>query len=157
MTATALNGEGGFGPDLAGRGLNAAQIEVAVRKPWGIMPAFVESQLNAKDAADLAAYFASMPKPAEPGKWKVEVPANAPAGQAVLVNFGCGQCHGATFNGPRGNTLGGYNMDFDAFADMVYNHTEAMQKYRRHARQQRHQPRHGQLLRGRAFRSSSCG
>jgi hypothetical protein len=71
-----------------------------------------------------------MQKPAQPAKWRVEVPANAPVGQAVLINAGCGQCHGATFNGPRGNTLGAYNMDFDAFADMVYNHTDAMQKYR---------------------------
>jgi mono/diheme cytochrome c family protein len=125
-----LNGEGGFGPDLAGRGLNAAQVELAARKPWGIMPAFVESQLSAKDAADVAAYFASLPKPAEPGKWRVEVPANAPAGQVVLVTMGCAQCHGATFNGPRGNSLGAYNMDFDGFAGLVYDHTEAMPKYR---------------------------
>src|SRR6202021_2215802 len=48
-------GEGAFGPDLAGRGLNAAQVMRAVRRPWGIMPAFVESQLSDKDAADLAA------------------------------------------------------------------------------------------------------
>src|SRR5437764_6007774 len=61
-------GEGGFGPDLAGRGLSAAQVLRAVRQPWGIMPAFVESQLSDKEAADLAAYFASMPKPSEPGK-----------------------------------------------------------------------------------------
>ena len=94
------------------------------------MPAFVESQLSAKDAADLAAYFATLPKPATPGKWKVEVPANAPAGQATLINMGCGQCHGATFNGPRGNSLGAYNMDFDGFANLVYNHTTAMQQYR---------------------------
>src|SRR5882724_6903481 len=55
-------GEGAFGPDLAGRGLNAAQFARAVRQPWGIMPAFVESQLNGQDAADLASYFASLPK-----------------------------------------------------------------------------------------------
>jgi cytochrome c553 len=125
-----LNGEGGFGPDLAGRGLSAAQIEVAVRKPWGIMPAFVESQVSAKDAADLAAYFASLPKPAAPGKWRVEVPPDAPPGQVTLITMGCGQCHGATFNGPRGNTLGAYNIDFDGFANMVYNHTTAMPQYR---------------------------
>jgi len=125
-----LNGEGGFGPDLAGRGLNAAQIERAVRQPWGIMPAFVESQVSEKDAADLAAYFASLPKPATPGKWRVEVPPGAPAGQAVAINMGCGQCHGATLNAPRGNSLGAYNMGFDDFADMVYNHTTAMPKYR---------------------------
>jgi cytochrome c553 len=125
-----LNGEGGFGPDLAGRGLNAAQIEVAVRRPWGIMPAFVESQVSDKDAADLAAYFASLPKPAAPGKWRVEVPPDAPPGQVTLITMGCGQCHGATFNGPRGNTLGAYNIDFDGFANMVYNHTTAMPAYR---------------------------
>ncbi len=125
-----LNGEGGFGPDLAGRGLSAAQIEVAVRKPWGIMPAFVESQVSDKDAADLAAYFASLPKPAAPGKWRVEVPPDAPPGQVTLITMGCGQCHGATFNGPRGNTLGAYNIDFDGFANMVYNHTTAMPPYR---------------------------
>jgi mono/diheme cytochrome c family protein len=125
-----LNGEGGFGPDLAGRGLNAGQIEIAVRQPWGIMPAFVESQVSEKDAADLAAYFASLPKPAAPGKWRVEVPAGAPPGQVTLISMGCGQCHGATFNGPRGNTLGAYNIEFDGFANMVYNHTTAMPQYR---------------------------
>ena len=61
-----------------GRGLNAAQVTRAVRQPWGIMPAFVESQLSDQDAADLAAYFASMPKPTTPGKWRFEVPAGAP-------------------------------------------------------------------------------
>ena len=125
-----LNGEGGFGPDLAGRGLNAAQIERAARQPWGVMPAFVESQVSAKDAADLAAYFASLPKPATPGKWRVEVPPDAPPGQATMINMGCGQCHGATFNGPRGNSWASYNMGFDEFANLVYNHTTAMPQYR---------------------------
>ena len=130
-----LNGEGGFGPDLAGRGLNAAQIERAVRQPWGVMPAFVESQVSEKDAADLAAYFASLPKPAAPGKWRVEVPAGAPPGQATMINMGCGQCHGATFNGPRGNSWALSGMDFDYFANLVYNHTTAMPQYRADARQ----------------------
>ena len=123
------NGEGGFGPDLAGRGLNAAQILRAARQPWGVMPAFVESQVSEKDAADLAAYFASLPKPAEPGKWRFEVPANAPPGQATLINMGCGQCHGPDLNGPRGN-LGAVNADFDYFANLVYNHTTAMPQHR---------------------------
>ena len=59
-------GEGGFGPDLAGRGLSAAQVLRAVRQPWGVMPAFVDSQVSEQDAADLAAYFASLPKPLSP-------------------------------------------------------------------------------------------
>ena len=33
-------GEGGFGPDLAGRGLSVAEFSQAVRKPWGVMPRF---------------------------------------------------------------------------------------------------------------------
>jgi cytochrome c553 len=124
-----LNGEGGFGPDLAGRGLSAAQIERAVRRPWGIMPAFVESQVSSKDAADLAAYFASLPKRDAPDDWNVEVPAGAPPGQAAMINMGCGQCHGATFNGPRAN-IGLSGMNFDYFANLVYNHTTAMPQYR---------------------------
>jgi mono/diheme cytochrome c family protein len=122
-------GEGGFGPDLAGRGLSAGQVLRAVRQPWGIMPAFVESQLSDKEAADLAAYFASMPKLSEPGKWRTEVPSGAPPGQATMINMGCGQCHGATLNGPRAN-MGLYGMDFDYFANLVYNHTTAMPRYR---------------------------
>jgi cytochrome c553 len=124
-----LNGEGGFGPDLAGRGLNTAQIERAVHQPWGVMPAFDLSQVSGKDAADLAAYFASLPKPATPGKWLVEVPAGAPPGQATMINMGCGQCHGATLNGPRAN-MGLSGMNFDSFANLVYNHTTAMPQYR---------------------------
>jgi cytochrome c553 len=123
------NGEGGFAPDLAGRGLNAAQILRAARQPWGIMPAFVESQVSEKDAADLAAYFGSLPKPAEPGKWRFEVPPGAPPGQATMINMGCGQCHTPQFQGPRGN-MGAVNMDFDYFANLVYNHTTAMPQHR---------------------------
>jgi mono/diheme cytochrome c family protein len=123
------NGEGGFGPDLAGRGLSAAQVLHAVRQPWGVMPAFVPSQISDGEAADLAAYFASLQKPAEPGKWRVEVPQGAPPGQVTLITMGCGQCHGATFNGPR-NNMGAYNMNFDYFQNLVYNHTTAMPQFR---------------------------
>ncbi len=123
------SGEGGFGPDLAGRGLNAAQVMRAVRQPWGIMPAFAENQFSDQDAADVAAYFATLPKVAEPGKWRVEPPKDAPAGQATLVNMGCGQCHGPTFNGPR-SEMGGTGMDFEEFTSLVYTHTTEMPKLR---------------------------
>ena len=122
-------GQGAFGPDLAGRGLNAAEVKQAVRKPWGIMPAFVESQMSDQDAADLAAYFATLPKVAEPGKWRFEPAASAPPGQATLINIGCGQCHGVNLDGPRGN-LGAVNADFDYFANLVYNHTTALPQHR---------------------------
>jgi len=122
-------GEGGFGPDLAGRGLNAAQIIRAAREPWGIMPAFAVSQVSDKDAADLAAYFASLPKPAVPGPWRTQVPAGAPPGQVTMITMGCGQCHGPILQGPRTN-MGLYNMNFDYFSNLVYNHTTAMPQYR---------------------------
>ena len=40
------NGEGGFGPDLAGRGLTVDQFIQAVRKPWGAMLAYTPEQLS---------------------------------------------------------------------------------------------------------------
>jgi cytochrome c553 len=123
------SGEGAFGPDLAGRGLNAAQVARAVRQPWGVMPAFTEAQFSDQDAADVAAYFATLPKVAEPGKWRTEVPKGAPAGQASMINMGCGQCHGVTFNGPR-NEIGGTDMDFAEFTQLVYNHTTELPKLR---------------------------
>src|SRR5580692_7713877 len=90
-------GEGAFGPDLAGRGLSAAEFQQAVRKPWGIMPAFVDTQLSDAD----------------------------PAGQKIFHDVGCAQCHGPTFDMPRG-TLGGLNADFELFKKLVYTHTAVM-------------------------------
>jgi mono/diheme cytochrome c family protein len=117
--------EGAFGPDLAGRGLNAAQVKQAVRKPWGIMPTFTDEQVSDQELANLAAYFATLPKPAAPGPWKTEVPANAPKGQATLINIGCGQCHGAVLIGPR-DDMGAVNADVNWLKDLVYNHTTAI-------------------------------
>jgi mono/diheme cytochrome c family protein len=109
--------------------LNVAHVIRAVRQPWGIMPAFVESQMSDKDAADLTAYFASLPKVDAPGKWRFEVPAGAPNGQAIALNIGCAQCHGPELNGPR-NNMGAVNENFAYFANLVYNHTTAMQPHR---------------------------
>ena len=114
--------EGAFGPDLAGRGLNFSQVRQAVRTPWGIMPAFAESQLTDQEIANLTAYFASLPKVAQPGPWKEQVPANAPRGQQVLVNVGCAQCHGPYLNGPR-DDFGAVNADMEWFRGMVYEHS----------------------------------
>jgi mono/diheme cytochrome c family protein len=123
------SGQGAFGPDLAGRKLGLAQFTHAVRQPWGIMPAFVESQLSAADIANLVAYFDGLPAVAQPGKWRFEVPANASRGQTVALTSGCGQCHGPILDGPRSN-MGAVDMDFDWFKSLVYNHTTA---YPQHA------------------------
>jgi mono/diheme cytochrome c family protein len=121
-------GEGAFGPDLAGRGITPPQFRQAVRHPWGIMPTFIDSQVSDAELANLSAYFTSLPANGAPGKWRTEVPAGAPRGQVVLVNMGCGQCHGAWLDGPRGN-LGTVDADFDYFKNLVYNHTTALPEH----------------------------
>src|SRR3954453_4365637 len=93
-------GQGAFGPDLAGRKLSVAQFTQAVRHPWGIMPAFIESQVSDAEIANLVAWFDSMPANDKPGKWRFEVPANAARGQAIALSVGCAQCHGPILDGP---------------------------------------------------------
>jgi mono/diheme cytochrome c family protein len=121
------DGEGGFGPDLAGRGLSGAQFLKAVRKPWGVMPAFTPAQLSDAEAAGLAAYFASLQKVAEPAAWRTPMATDAPLGQQLYMSAGCSQCHGATFDQPRA-MLGGINGDFQLLKDLVYLHTATMPK-----------------------------
>jgi cytochrome c550 len=120
------NGEGAFGPDLAGRHLSVAQFKRAVRQPWGIMPAFVESQVSDQEIADLVTYFDSLPAVAQPGPWRFTVPAGAPHGQQIaLAAVGCAQCHGPTLNGPRSN-MGAVGADFEWVKRMVYDHAKIM-------------------------------
>jgi len=122
-------GEGAFGPDLAGRGLNTVQVLRAVRQPWGIMPRFVGSQLSGQQSADIAAYFATLPKRAAPGPWRFEAKVGDPPGARRLINMGCAQCHTPVFQGPRGN-MGAVNMNYDDFENLVYNHTTAIHQLR---------------------------
>jgi mono/diheme cytochrome c family protein len=121
-------GEGGFGPDLAGRKLTVAQFTQAVRKPWGIMPAYIGSQISDNELALLARYFEQIPAVAQPAKWRFEVPAGAPQGQVVALTSGCGQCHGPILNGPRSH-LGAIDADFGWFKTMVYDHTTAIHEH----------------------------
>jgi mono/diheme cytochrome c family protein len=118
--------EGGFGPDLAGRKLSLARVTRAVRQPWGIMPAFKDTQLGYTDKglADFVAYFDSLPAPAAPGKWKYELPAAGanPGLVAVIATVGCAQCHTPTMDTPR-RGAGEVNGDFEWFKRMVYDHT----------------------------------
>ena len=120
------NGEGAFGPDLAGRKLTVSQFAHAVRQPWGIMPAFIASQVSDAEIADFVAYFDSLPPVANPGPWRFEVPSGAPRGQEVaLATIGCAQCHGPILNGPRANA-GAVAGDFRWFQTMVYDHAKVM-------------------------------
>jgi mono/diheme cytochrome c family protein len=123
-------GEGAFGPDLAGRRMSVTHFVHAVRKPWGIMPAYLASQVTDAELADIAAYFDSLPANAQPGKWRYEIPAGAARGQVVALSSGCAQCHGPTLNGPRAG-MGAIDGDFDDFKNEVYNHTTAHPEHRK--------------------------
>jgi mono/diheme cytochrome c family protein len=120
-------GEGAFGPALAGRGLSAAEFRQAVRKPWGIMPAFTEDQVSDSDLANFAAYFAGLPKTAEAAPWRAPMPDDAKLGQKTAIALGCAQCHGATMDVARG-IFGGTALGFAQFKDLVYDHVVAMPK-----------------------------
>jgi cytochrome c553 len=118
------NGEGHFGPDLAGRNLTRAQFIQAVRKPWGIMPAYAESQISDRELDDLMALFRTLPGVAQPGPWRRTVPANASPGLAAATTTGCTQCHAPAFNNGRG-VMGAIGADFEWFKGIVYNHPAA--------------------------------
>lgn len=121
-------GEGAFGPPLAGRGMTAAEFRQAARKPWGIMPAYAETQVSDTDLANFAAYFAGLPKAAEPGAWRVPMPDDtARLGQKTAIQLGCAQCHGATLDIARG-ILGGTGVGFEQFMRLVYDHQAEMPK-----------------------------
>jgi cytochrome c553 len=115
------NGEGGFGPDLAGRNLTRAQFIHAVRKPWGVMPAYAESQISDRELDDLMALFRTLPGVAQPGPWRRTVPAGAHRGLAAATNAGCTQCHAPAFTNGRG-VMGAINADFEWFKGIVYTH-----------------------------------
>jgi mono/diheme cytochrome c family protein len=118
-----VKGEGGLGPDLAGHRLTSAQFMRAVRKPWGIMPAFDPvKNITDQQVTQAAAYLASLPKVSEPGRWYTTVPANATPRQELMISYGCGQCHGQLMANPR-RTAGGLGADFEWFKHEVYEHT----------------------------------
>jgi mono/diheme cytochrome c family protein len=132
-------GEGGFGPDLAGRPLTHNQFKQALRKPWGIMPTFTELYTSDQVIADLQAYLMSLPKVDAPAEWIVDIrniipnsqwsskppTQDAPRGQQLFASYGCMQCHG-----PEGTTIRrdlaaeAADNDFQYFAKIIYTHTD---------------------------------
>lgn len=125
-----VNGEGGFGPDLAGRRLSLEQFSQAIRRPWGIMPAFTVGQLSDQSIANMYAYFQSLPQVKQPGPWRVPLPPNPKLGEQLLIaTIGCAQCHGAAFGGPRADA-GAIDADYEWFKRMVYEHTTVMSQHR---------------------------
>ena len=121
------NGEGGFGPDLAGgRGLTFEQFRQAIRRPWGVMVAYDEKQLPDQKIADVYAFLKTKPKVTKRGGWHwVAAPPSGPVGQHLQTQVtGCAQCHEPENRYVRG-LLGANAKDatFEYFANLVYNHT----------------------------------
>src|ERR1019366_2968198 len=89
-----VDGEGAWGPDFTGGRLSEAEIRHALRRPWGLMPSYTETQVSEQTIADLQAFFATLPKAEQFGPWRWQSPpSGAPEGQRLQSAFGCGQCH----------------------------------------------------------------
>src|SRR6266571_2182979 len=121
------HGQGGFAKPLAGHQLTAAQFLRTVRQGAGkTMPAFAaDKNLTDQQVGQVAAYLASLPKPAERATmWRTPVPPLATPRQKLYIESGCGQCHAAVFANPR-RTAGGLGGDYEWFKTEVYQHTAA--------------------------------
>lgn len=127
-----VNAEGAWGPDLAGRELSEAQIKHALRQPYGLMPAYTETQVSDQTVSDLQAFFSTLPKAEQFGPWRWQSPPqDAPEGQRLQSAFGCGQCHEPELAIPR-RWLGGVgkDADFAYFEKQIYQHTDKYPKGR---------------------------
>lgn len=120
------SGEGGFGPDLAGRGLDFAQFQRAVRKPWSIMPAWTEGQLPDETLQLIFGYMAALPRVKEVAAPRFTAPPTAPHAQQLWVNtFGCSQCHGPEMGAIRKRLGGDGGADaYPLFDALTYTHTD---------------------------------
>ena len=78
--------------------------------------------IDEQGLADIYAFLQSAPAVDEPGGWNVSTPPpGSPPGQVLMVDFGCGQCHGPEIGHPR-RDIGekAANIDYEAFAKLVY-------------------------------------
>ena len=120
-----VDGEGRFGPPLAGRKIPYNRFRAYVRNPLGRMFSYPESELTDQEIADMVAYFDTLPPPTKTMiEWRTPLPKMAPRGQQVAIGiWGCGQCHGATLDTPR-HGAAEVTGDFEWFKSMVYDHTK---------------------------------
>jgi mono/diheme cytochrome c family protein len=122
-------GEGAFGKTLAGQGLTFQKFRDYVRKPTGVMPAYIPSELTDQEIADLVAYFDTIKFEPKDTDWRTPPVDNPPEGQFLAIeDIGCAQCHGATLSTPRHGAaeIGG---TWEWFKHMVYEHTTAQREH----------------------------
>ena len=118
-----VNGEGRFGPALAGRKLTYARFRAYVRNPLGRMPAYPETELDDQEIADMVAYLDTLPLAPSRDAWRTPLPKRRRAdSSSSIAMIGCGQCHGATITTPR-HGAAEVSGDFEWFKRQVYTHT----------------------------------
>jgi mono/diheme cytochrome c family protein len=120
-----INGQGGFAPALAGRGLTTENFVKAIREPL-LMPEF--PQFDDQLMADFAAWFDTLPPVEEVAPWRFPMPEDAAPGLRMAFAIGCAQCHGPILETPRHNA-GAVGGDFEWFKDHVYNHTDRVRRH----------------------------
>jgi mono/diheme cytochrome c family protein len=124
-----VDGEGRFGPPLAGRKIPYARFRAYLRNPLGRMFSYPELELTDQEIADMAAYLDTLPAGAKPPiAWRTPLPKMAPRGQQLAVGvWGCAQCHGATFDTPR-HGAAEVTGDFEWFKRQVYDHAKTQRE-----------------------------
>ena len=89
-------GDGMWAGPLAGSDKTAEEWISQVRSPRNRMPAFSEEQVSDQAIADMHAYLITLAKPEGFAPADAGLPADAPAGQQLLVEKRCVACHGTT-------------------------------------------------------------
>lgn len=93
-------GEGAWGPPLAGRQSTVQEWITQVRTPRRSMPHYREDQISDEAITNIHAYLTSLAEPADFTPTTIELAADAHPGQTLLVEKRCAACH--TETGPIG-------------------------------------------------------
>jgi mono/diheme cytochrome c family protein len=109
-------GQGGIGPQLAGRSWDAGVFDKQVRNGGLVMPAFPVAQIPDAGLAELLAYVNGLARPAA-----AELLPSPPAGAPGASVFGsdCQACHGAEGRGGLAPGILNTSLLFPRFADQV--------------------------------------
>ena len=94
------------------------------------MFSYPETELTDQEIADMVAYLDTLTAGAKPptAEWRTPLPKMAPRGQQLGVGiWGCGQCHGATFDTPR-HGAAEVTGDFEWFKRQVYDHSKTQRE-----------------------------
>jgi mono/diheme cytochrome c family protein len=89
-------GEGKWGAPLAGSEKTAEEWISQVRSPRNRMPHFSPVQVSDEMVIDMHAYLTTLTAPESFAPADAGLPADAPAGQQLLVEKRCVACHGTT-------------------------------------------------------------